>query len=132
MGHFVGDLNWQIAEDDIESVYEIAKAFEVRMVQNGMGRIKLSHFIARRDLANDEGTVNNARHHMGATRMSNSPRDGVVDGNCLIHGLRNCYIAGASVFPTYDWPGPTFTAIALSLRLADHLKKMLSSSGQGE
>lgn len=60
-------------------------------------------------------------HHMGTTRMAASPRDGVVDGDCRVHGVPNLYIAGSSVFPTSGWANPTVTIVALALRLADHL-----------
>ncbi len=33
------------------------------------------------------------------------------------------YIAGASIFPTASMVNPTYTIIALSIRLADHLEK---------
>lgn len=61
-------------------------------------------------------------HHMGATRMSSNPSQGVVDPNCKVHELRNLYIAGTSVLPTGGASNPTFTALALALRLVDHIK----------
>jgi len=64
-------------------------------------------------------------HHLGTTRMSDNPRDGVVDSNCRVHGMTNLYVAGSSVFPTGGHANPTLTLIALTLRLADHLKKTL-------
>ena len=62
-------------------------------------------------------------HHMGTTRMSLSPRDGVVDPDCRVHGVRNLYVAGSSVFPTGGWANPTLTILALAHRLADHLQQ---------
>jgi choline dehydrogenase-like flavoprotein len=61
-------------------------------------------------------------HHMGTTRMSESPASGVVDPNGRVHGVANLYVAGSSAFPTGGYANPTFTVIALALRLADHLK----------
>jgi len=61
-------------------------------------------------------------HHMGTTRMHDDPRRGVVDSNCRVHGVENLFIAGSSVFPTGGSVSPTPTTIALSLRLADHLR----------
>jgi hypothetical protein len=66
-----------------------------------------------------------AWHHMGTTRMHDSPKQGVVDRHCRIHGMSNSYIAGSSVFPTAGANFPTFTLVALSLRLADHIAKQL-------
>jgi choline dehydrogenase-like flavoprotein len=64
-----------------------------------------------------------AAHHMGTTRMHRDPKLGVVDETCRVHGIRNLYIAGSSVFPTTGWAPPTLTVIALALRLADSLKQ---------
>ncbi len=62
-------------------------------------------------------------HHIGVTRMSRSPRDGVVDPNCRVHGTSNLYVASASVFPTSGFASPTLTIVALSVRLAEHLRQ---------
>ncbi|WP_072396845.1 GMC family oxidoreductase [Hyphomicrobium sp. CS1GBMeth3] len=61
-------------------------------------------------------------HHMGTTRMSDDPKTGVVDRNCRVHGIRNLYVAGGSVFATSGWVNPTLTIVALALRLADHIE----------
>jgi choline dehydrogenase-like flavoprotein len=60
-------------------------------------------------------------HHMGTTRMHDSPSQGVVDRNCQVHGLANLYIAGSSVFPTAGANFPTITIAALTLRLSEHI-----------
>ncbi len=60
-------------------------------------------------------------HHMGTTRMHDSPRYGVVDRDGKVHGLANLYIAGSSVFPTAGANFPTITITALALRMAAHL-----------
>ena len=52
-------------------------------------------------------------HHLGTTRMSDDPHQGVVDRECRVHGVENLYVAGSSVFPTGGWAFPTFTIIAL-------------------
>jgi choline dehydrogenase-like flavoprotein len=67
-------------------------------------------------------SLSGANHHMGTTRMGDDPKSGVVDSNCCVHGIQNLYIAGSSVFPTAGSGVPTLSIVALSLRLADHLK----------
>lgn len=62
-------------------------------------------------------------HLMGTTRMSRDPANGVVDGNCLVHGTTNLFVAGGSVFPTGGFTNPTFTIAALAFRLGGHLAK---------
>jgi choline dehydrogenase-like flavoprotein len=64
-------------------------------------------------------------HHMGTTRMSVSPRDGVVDSDCRVHSVDNLYVAGSSVFVTSGYANPTFALVTLALRLAEHLRGRL-------
>jgi choline dehydrogenase-like flavoprotein len=66
-------------------------------------------------------TMEGTWHHMGTTRMHDSPTQGVVDRNGLVHGMSNLYVAGSSVFPTAGANFPTITLVALALRLADHI-----------
>jgi len=61
-------------------------------------------------------------HHIGTTRMSKDSSSGVVDRNCKVFGISNLYIAGSSVFATSSVVNPTYTIIAMSLRLGDYLK----------
>ncbi len=62
-------------------------------------------------------------HHLGTTRMHVDPKRGVVDANSRVHGIANLYVAGSGVFPTYSASNPTMNLVALTLRLADHLKR---------
>jgi len=64
-------------------------------------------------------------HHIGTTRMSDQPQDGVVDKNLKVHTLDKLYVAGSSVFPTAGISNPTFTIVTLSIRLAEHLSGLL-------
>jgi choline dehydrogenase-like flavoprotein len=62
-------------------------------------------------------------HPSGTTRMSDSPKQGVVDRNCKVHEVEGLYIAGSSVFPTAGHANPTLMIVALAIRLADWLKR---------
>jgi choline dehydrogenase-like flavoprotein len=68
-----------------------------------------------------KGELEGCFHHMGTTRMHDSPRLGVVDRNCQVHGVNNLYAAGSSVFPTAGGNFPTITIVALALRLSEHI-----------
>ncbi len=62
--------------------------------------------------------------------MHVDPKSGVVDENCRIHGLTNVYVAGGSVFSTgIGYANPTLTLMALTGRLAGHLKGRLGVTG---
>jgi choline dehydrogenase-like flavoprotein len=54
--------------------------------------------------------------------MSHTPAQGVVRPDLRCHDVDNLFIAGPSVFPAGGIANPTFTALALSIRLADRLK----------
>ena len=60
-------------------------------------------------------------HHCGGLRMSKTVADGVTDVNLKVHNCDNLYIAGAATFPSSSFANPTFTAMALAVRLAEHL-----------
>ncbi len=76
-------------------------------------------------------------HQIGSTRMSSSPSSGVVNENCRVFEFENLYIGGSSVFPTAGQASPTFPAVALAMRLSDHLARqklkstILTQSSQG-
>jgi choline dehydrogenase-like flavoprotein len=61
-------------------------------------------------------------HHIGTVRMGTDPAS-MVDADCRVHGVSGLSIAGTAVFPTSSQANPTLTAIALGLRLADHLAR---------
>jgi len=54
--------------------------------------------------------------------MNDPPRNGVVDANYKVHSVQNLFIAGSSVFPTCSYANPTWTVVALTLWLAEHLQ----------
>jgi choline dehydrogenase-like flavoprotein len=68
---------------------------------------------------------NDASHHMGATRMGTNPATSVVNPDCRVHSTRNVYVAGSSVFPTSGCANPTYTIVALAIRLGEHLQKKM-------
>ena len=65
-------------------------------------------------------------HAMGGLRMGDSPDRSVVDSNLTVHGLDNLHVASCAVFPSGSSSNPTFTMMALTLRLADYLAGKLS------
>ena len=63
---------------------------------------------------------------MCTTRMSDDPGQGVVDADCRMHEVDNLWVAGSSVFATGGTATPTFSIVALAIRLADHLRELLN------
>jgi choline dehydrogenase-like flavoprotein len=58
--------------------------------------------------------------------MSADDRTGVVDSDCRVHGTRNLFVGGSSVFASTGHANPTYTLTQLALRLGDHLKGWLA------
>lgn len=64
-------------------------------------------------------------HPAGTCRMAGRGRDGVVDRNLRVFGIDNLFVSGACVFPIAGTANPTLTVVALTLRLAEHLRQRL-------
>jgi len=121
-------LDWQTLEIDKYSVKRTALKFGELMARKNIGRIKLDKWLLDDDVKNFPGFPHRVGgpHHMCTTRMSSSPKDGVVDANQKIFGIDNFYIAGSSVFSSGGYMNPTFQIVQMSLRLADHLNDVVS------
>lgn len=65
-------------------------------------------------------------HNLGTNRMSENPRDGVVDRWGRTHDIPNLYISDGSQFTTGAAENPTLTIVALAIRQADHIADELS------
>ena len=118
-------VDWRLTRDDKRSLLESTLRVGEELARLRLGRIKIEEWL----LAGEDAWPNpiwSGCHHMGTTRMSDDPSAGVVDRNCRMHGVANLYVAGSSVFPTGGYVTPTFTIVALALRMADHIKGSLS------
>ncbi len=65
-------------------------------------------------------------HNLGTNRMSEKPRDGVVNRWGRTHDIANLYISDGSQFTTGAAENPTLTIVALAIRQADHIAGELS------
>jgi choline dehydrogenase-like flavoprotein len=113
-------LEWRYSAKDWRDLEASVAAFAAELAASGTGRLRFPP--ERGQLV---AGANASRHHMGATRMSADPAEGVVDTDARVHGLANLYIAGSSIFPTSGIGNPTLTLLAYAMRLSDHLKTEL-------
>jgi len=98
------------------------------LLANDLERIAQLEFLDfPSDPLNDSGNLYDIYHPAGTTRMSADPMLGVVDENLLIHGTSNAFVAGSAVFPSIGSSNPTFTAMALGLRLAAYIDHELTA-----
>jgi choline dehydrogenase-like flavoprotein len=116
-------VEWKLTGLDKRTVYVAARLIGEEFARLKFARTRLPDWLTDKQ-ADWPSDFWGGCHHMGATRMSDSPGTGVVDPDCRLHGVSNVYLAGSSVFPTVGHANPTLTIVALSLRLADHLKTL--------
>ena len=65
-------------------------------------------------------------HNLGTNRMSENPRDGVVNRWGQSHDIPNLFVSDGSQFTTGAAENPTLTIVALAIRQADHIASELS------
>ena len=110
-------------DDDVRTVETFHRVLEAQLRATGTGWFHPYDACDLRAQIEDRlATFQSSYHHIGTTRMSANPSDGVVDADCRVHGVENLFVAGSSVFPTGGHANPTLTLVALALRLADHLR----------
>jgi choline dehydrogenase-like flavoprotein len=117
-------IDWRVCPEDIASIAASYRYMRSIFLDTGVAAV-----------AYDDDTLNEkvrsaiavGGHHIGTARMSDDPREGVVDSQCRAHDVENLYIASSAVFPTSGSANPTLTIVALAIRIADHLKTTLRS-----
>lgn len=115
-------LSMHVAESNFSHYRETMKELGRQLLAARTGMIRLN----QKTHADWLSVMDWGNHHMGTTRMSADPKQGVVDANSQVHGIGNLYVAGSSVFPTYGSSNPTMNLVALVLRLAAHLRKQFA------
>ena len=106
-------LDWKVGPEETRTVMRLQELLDSQLRRNHIGHL---------DNPSNNPFYTDASHHIGTTRMSKNSQAGVVDENCKVHGVQNLFIAVSSVFPTCGYANPTWTIVALALRLADRLK----------
>ena len=121
MGVARARLDWRIGEQEHRTLTGFAALLAKEFARLGLGKVRLAA-AADFELRETPGAARDIFHHMGTARMSANSRTGVTRADLRCHDVDNLFVAGAAVFPAGGIANPTFTALALSLRLADHLK----------
>jgi choline dehydrogenase-like flavoprotein len=73
---------------------------------------------AHRDLSD---AALSSTHNLGTNRMSEKPRDGVVNKFGQTHDVKNLFISDGSQFTSGAACNPTLTIVSLAIRQADHI-----------
>lgn len=114
-------IDWRVTDLDLASLRKSYELLAGELSRSGAGRLDFDpdKLVVK---AQRNGIVGG--HHIGTTRMSVDPGDGVVDPDCRVHGVGNLYVASAAVFPTSGQANPTLTLLALTFRLAERLERI--------
>jgi choline dehydrogenase-like flavoprotein len=118
-------LAWQIGDVERRTLTVVGRRLEALLRRSQIGAVTwFDEAFDPKEGARLDHVVDQY-HHAGGARMSASARDGVVDATCRVHDMQNLYLASAAVFPSSGCSNPTFTVMALALRLAEHLQRIM-------
>jgi hypothetical protein len=116
-------VDWRVSAEEIQSMRRYAQWLRGELNRLGVHGVDWHPNATQ---AGNEGfpEIRDTNHAMGGTVMGISPEDSVVDRNLQVHGISNLYVASCSTFPSGGSSNPTFTLMALTLRLAERLKQL--------
>lgn len=118
-------LFWKKQPEDRCTAELAVQTLGAYLATENKGRVRAVEWLAQ-GLEYPEDDEKAGYHHMGGTRMADSPAKGIVDKDCKVFGMENLYIGGSSVFPTGGFTNPTYPIVQLALRLGDHLEQKLA------
>jgi choline dehydrogenase-like flavoprotein len=118
-------LNWRLSEMTRRTAVVAVQTLADEFRRLNLGEVDLATLDTERIESAPETCFVDMNHHIGTTRMSDHPDSGVVNRDCRMHSVDNLFIASSSVFPTGGHSNPTFTILAITIRMADHLKQFL-------
>lgn len=118
-------LDWQLNQIDHDNLLKTARWIGREIGRLGIGRMRENNWLRESFSDIVQSHKGGNFHHMGTLRISDTARNGVVDANCKVFGMKNLFVAGSALFPTSGFANPTLTIVALALRLAEHLKTRL-------
>ncbi len=107
----------QTTERDRQSLITLHQTLAAEVHKMGLGELS-----SELETSEPWPITYDASHHLGTTRMGTDPATSVVTPDGRLHSVANVYMAGSSVFPTSGCANPTFTIVALAIRLAEHLR----------
>ena len=90
-------LDWQITQEDIESIIKITNSFKEFLFSNISKEIYINKDIYDIEnwLKNYKDKILGIGHHMGTTMMSRFKNKGVVNENLKLHFYKNLYVCSS-------------------------------------
>lgn len=120
------NVHWRISDETYQTALRFCKSLKPAIDGLGIGEFIPEPWLQEYSGYDfDPNRFHDQNHHLGTTKMGESYRTSVVNKDLKVHELSNLYVASSSVFPTGGHSNPTLTMLALCVRLADKLKKIL-------
>lgn len=113
-------IDLRVREEDAHSILHTHDLFARWLDRVGEGRLSYKMPPAARSDA-VLAQVRHGSHQIGTARMGRSRASAVVDKDLRAFDSANLFVASSAALPTSSQANPTFTTIALALRLADTL-----------
>ncbi|ARF08387.1 choline dehydrogenase / GMC-type oxidoreductase [Catovirus CTV1] len=132
------DLKYLSNDDDKALLLEATRTVLNIINQTSIKQYISSNVLPNTQLLSDEDILNYAKtygisgyHYTGTCKMGpDSDQLSVVNNNLKVHGLRNLYVADASIMPTNMRGNPTSLVVAIAEKLATHLNRITNSDCQ--
>jgi choline dehydrogenase-like flavoprotein len=121
------EVAWKVDGRELAAMADFTERCQAALSRAELADLVIDPALAARDPA-FLARATDTYHQMGGARIGASAHQGVVDANLQVHGGENLYVCGAAVFPRSGFANPTFTAMALGLRLCAHLTRAAASA----
>ena len=86
-------LDWKVAAEETKTLIRLQELLDLYLRKNQMG------YLDKDSIGVGSPAYTDASHHIGTTRISENPRNGVVDANVKFMGWRICLLQAARSFP---------------------------------
>ena len=120
-------IDWRFTDRDRQSVLVFLEKLDANVRSSGAGSVDYSIL---KD-GSEWSMTGIHSHFMGTTRMGHNAQTAVTDRDGRLFQTGNLFISGPSTFTTSGSANPFFTIVALSLRLAEHLRVRLNAPYHG-
>jgi choline dehydrogenase-like flavoprotein len=114
-------VDLRFSKQDAQSVLRSHEVLDDALRASGLGHLDYRYEAPER--LEQVLRASDGYHQIGTARMGEDPDASVVNADSRIHSVNNLYVASSAVFPTSGQANPTFLAVALGFRLADHLHR---------
>jgi choline dehydrogenase-like flavoprotein len=119
-------VDWRVGDVEYETASRFARIIKQQLEAAGFAALDWTPGL----LEGLRPALVDSYHPMGGLRMGVDPAASMVDTNLKVHGVKNLYIASCAVYPSGGSSNPTFTLMALAMRLGDHLRSMFAGSAR--